>query len=140
MGISDFKISGQYLLNENYDNSRASDDINMKLRPITKLDKKNKTTPKKNLTIRLCRENVMSLSFFEFMANLEQLASRILEAQSLKLTFSLIVTFYLTKTENRTKKSLTQLSHCRFEQGYYFCQKLLILCKKMLTSAKLRES
>ena len=47
MGISDFEISGQYLLNENYDNSRASDDINMKLRPVTKLDKKNKTTSKK---------------------------------------------------------------------------------------------
>ena len=26
-------------------------------------------------------------------------------------TFSLIVTFYLAKTENRTKKSLTQLSY-----------------------------
>ena len=47
MGISDFEISGQYLLNENYDNSRASDDINMKLRPVAKLDKKNKTTSKK---------------------------------------------------------------------------------------------
>ena len=29
--------------------------------------------------------------------------------------FSLIVTFYLTKTENKTKKSLTQLSHYFFE-------------------------
>ena len=47
MGISDFEISGQYLLNKNYDNSRASDDINMKVRPVTKLDKKNKTTSKK---------------------------------------------------------------------------------------------
>ena len=28
-----------------------------------------------------------------------------------KIYFSLIVTFYLTKTENRPKKSLTQLSH-----------------------------
>ena len=28
-----------------------------------------------------------------------------------KLTFSLIATFYLTKTENRTKKSLAQSSH-----------------------------
>ena len=32
-----------------------------------------------------------------------------------KLTFSLIVIFYLTKTENRTKKSPTQLSHYCFE-------------------------
>ena len=33
---------------------------------------------------------------------------------SVKLTFSLTVTLYLTKTENRTKKSLTQLSHYCF--------------------------
>ena len=31
-------------------------------------------------------------------------------AWSAKLTFSLIVTFYLTKTENKTEKSLTQFS------------------------------
>ena len=34
---------------------------------------------------------------------------------SVILIFSLIVTFYLTKTENRTKKSLTQLSYYCFE-------------------------
>ena len=39
-------------------------------------------------------------------------------------------TLYLTKTEDRTKKSLTQLSHYCFEQRYYFSQKLLIFCKK----------
>ena len=33
----------------------------------------------------------------------------------IELTFSLITTFYLTKTENRTEKSLTQLSHYCFE-------------------------
>ena len=33
----------------------------------------------------------------------------------LKLTFSLIVPFYLTKTKNRAKESLTQLSHYCFE-------------------------
>ena len=41
--------------------------------------------------------------------------SWILDAQSVNFTFSLIVTFYLTKTENRTEKSLTQLSHYFFE-------------------------
>ena len=54
------------------------------------------------------------------MDNLEQSGSRMLDVYSVKLTFSLIATFYLTKTkskakkyltkiENRTKKSLTQL-------------------------------
>ena len=69
-----------------------------------------------------------SLSFFRFMVNLGQSGSRIPDAESVKLIFSLTVTFYLTKTENRTKKSLTQLSH-----------KTLIFCIKMLTSAKFRE-
>ena len=46
-GISDFRISGQSLIKENCHNSRTSDDIDMKLRPVTKLDKRNKTTSKK---------------------------------------------------------------------------------------------
>ena len=41
----------------------------------------------------------------------------------LKLVFSFIVTFYLTKTENRTKRSLTHLSHYCFELKYYLCHK-----------------
>ena len=44
------------------------------------------------------------------MPNLVSLtAILILDACYIKLTFSLIVTFYRTKPENRTKKSLTQL-------------------------------
>ena len=45
--ISDFWISGKSLIKENYHNSRASDDIDIKLRPVTKLAKRNKTTSKK---------------------------------------------------------------------------------------------
>ena len=39
-GISDFRISGQSFIKENCHNSRTSDDIDMKLGPVTKLDKK----------------------------------------------------------------------------------------------------
>ena len=46
-GISDFRISGQSLIKKNCHNSRISDDIDMKLGPVTKLDKRNKTTSKK---------------------------------------------------------------------------------------------
>ena len=46
-GISDFWISGQSLIKGNCHNSRTSDDIDMKLGPVTKLDKGNKTKPKK---------------------------------------------------------------------------------------------
>ena len=46
-GISDFRISGQLLRRENCLNSRNSDDIDMKLGPVTNIDKRNKTTSKK---------------------------------------------------------------------------------------------
>ena len=49
------------------------------------------------------------------MADSEQSRSRIPGAWSVVLTFSLKATFYLTKTENRTKKSLAQLSYYCFE-------------------------
>ena len=56
-GISDFQISGQSLIKKNCDNSRTSDDIDIKLGPVTKLDKRNKTTSKKKKKID---NNVMS--------------------------------------------------------------------------------
>ena len=39
-------ISGQYLIKQNFLNSRTSDDIDMKLGPVTKIDKRNKMTSK----------------------------------------------------------------------------------------------
>ena len=51
--IFDFQISGQSLLKENCHNSRSSDDIDIKLGPITKIDNKNKTTSTK-LTMTSC--------------------------------------------------------------------------------------
>ena len=62
----------------------------MKLAPLTKLDKR-KTT---------------SLLFVEVMANLKQLGSRIPDSRSIILTFLVITTFFITKTEIRTNKSL----------------------------------
>ena len=62
-----------------------------------------------------CQKTITSLSFFQLMVNLEQSGSRISDAESVKLTFSLTVTFYLIKTENRNKNSLTQLSQYCFE-------------------------
>ena len=46
-GFSDFRISGQSLIKQNCHNSRASDDIDMKLGPVTKLDNRNKTISKR---------------------------------------------------------------------------------------------
>ena len=50
--------------------------------------------------ITSCQQIVMYMSFFRFMANLEQPGSQIPDTWSLKLTFSLIVTYDLTKIEN----------------------------------------
>ena len=77
----------------------------MKLGPVTKLDKRNKT----------CWQIVTSLSFFGFLTNLEQSRDRILDTDSAKIMFSVPVAFFRIKTENRTKKSLIQLSHYCFE-------------------------
>ena len=44
---SDFQISGQSLIKENCHNSRTSNDIDMKLGPVSKLDKRHIATSKK---------------------------------------------------------------------------------------------
>ena len=45
-GISDFRISGQSLIKGNCHNSRTSEDIDMKLGPVNKCEKRNKRTSK----------------------------------------------------------------------------------------------
>ena len=94
----------------------------MKRGPVTKLYKRN-TVISYKLTVTSFQQIVTSLSFFQIMANLEQSGSWIQDVWSGILACLLIVTFYLTKTENRTKKSLTQLSYHCFEQRYYYHQK-----------------
>ena len=48
----------------------------MKLEPVTKLDNRNKTTSKK-FKMTLFWQTVRSLSFYQFMVNLEQSQSMI---------------------------------------------------------------
>ena len=86
----------------------------MKLGPVTKIDKRNKTTSK-SFDVTSCREIVTSLSFFGFLVNLEQSRDRIPDTESAKVMFLVTVIFCRTKTENRTEKPLTQLSHYCFE-------------------------
>ena len=45
-GISNFWIYGQSLINANFHDTRSIYDIDVKLGPVTKLEKKNKTTSK----------------------------------------------------------------------------------------------
>ena len=55
----------------------------MKLGPVTKIDKRNKTTSKK-LTLTSCPEIVTSLPFFGFLTNSEQSGVRIPDTESAK--------------------------------------------------------
>ena len=68
-----------------------------------------------SLTMTSCRKIVTSSSFSGFLANLEQSRDRIPDIESAKVMFLVTITFCRTKTENRTKKPLTQLSHYCFE-------------------------
>ena len=99
----------------------------MKLGPVTKLDKRNKTMSKK-FDVTSCQNIVASLSFFGFLVNLEHFAGRIPNTESAKVMFSVTLAFCFAKTGNRTKKSLTQLSHCCFldsflDKKHYFFAK-----------------
>ena len=57
----------------------------MKLGPVTKLDKRNKTS--KKLMLTSCRKIVTSLSFSGFLANLEQSGGRTPDTKSAKAVF-----------------------------------------------------
>ena len=109
-----FKISGQSLIKESCHNSRVTDHIDMELGPVTKPDKRNKTTSKK-FDVEVMSKNCDVISFFGFLADLEQSGGQTPDAESERVLFSVTVTFCLTETENRTKKPLTQLSYYSLE-------------------------
>ena len=71
--ISNFQISGQTFIEENCDNSRTNNDIDVKLGPVTKLEKKTRQYQKSDDGV--ISEFVTSLSFFGFITNLEQFES-----------------------------------------------------------------
>ena len=76
----------------------------MKLAPVIKLDKRNMTTWQ-NFDDGAVTTNCDVIVFFLFMVNFQGPGRQIPDARSIKLTFSLKVTLYLTKAENRTKRS-----------------------------------
>ena len=86
----------------------------MKLGPITKSYKIKKQCQRK-LDDDIMSVNCDVIVVFSIYGQSGATGSRIPDAQIVKLTFSLIVTFYPTKTANRIKRSLTQLSHYCFQ-------------------------
>ena len=85
----------------------------MKLGSLTKLEKRHKIMLKKS-NDDIMPTNCDVITIFPIYGQFA-VTWKIPDSQSAKLTFSLTVTCYLTKTENRTKKSLTQLSQNCFE-------------------------
>ena len=79
--------SGQSFIKENCHNSRTSNDIGVKFGPVTKINKRS-MVPLNKLTVKSCQKFVISLPFLQFMANLDQYRSHILDAWSVKLTIS----------------------------------------------------
>ena len=112
--ISDFRISGQSLIKENCYNSRTCDDIDIKLGSVPKPDKRNKTKSKK-FDDDVISENCGVIVIFRILGQFGAAWRPDWDTESAEVMFSVIVTFCLTKAKNRTKKSLTQLSHYCFE-------------------------
>ena len=107
MSISDFRISGQSLIKGNYHNSRTSDDIDRKFGPVTKLEKKNKATSKKidvGVIMANCEVIVTFPIYGQFGTTRKPDAGRIFCKTYIFINSNL----FLTKTESRTKKSLTK--------------------------------
>ena len=85
----------------------------MKPGPVTKFDKRNKTPSRKfddDAISKYYEVIVIFLIYGQFKV-IRKLNSGCIVY---KTYISLIVTFYLTETKNRTKISLTQLSHYCF--------------------------
>ena len=104
-----FQISLQILINKNYHNYRTSNDIDMKLGRVIKLYKRNTTTVTK-FDDDVVSSNYNIIVNIPIMADLEQFRSRILDVWSIILKFAKIM-FYLIKSDNRNKKSLTELPY-----------------------------
>ena len=68
-GILDFSIPGQSFINENGHNSGTSHDVEMKLGPVTKIDKKNSNI-KKNDDDDIMLENCDIIVFFPICGHL----------------------------------------------------------------------
>ena len=136
-GYSHFRISSKLFINENSHDSRTSHDIDVKVIPVTKRDKKN-TATSKNFDDNIMSANCDVIVLFPIYDILKPSRSYIPEAWSIKLAFPSTTTFYSTTTENSSKKPLTQLTYYCFK--VLFFQKMLTFCQKLLMSGKLRRS
>ena len=125
-GYFRFPISGQSLIKKKSKNFTIPEPVMIW---TWNLDQYLNLTRETNLKKIWRWRHVRKLWRHWFFANLEQFGGQIPDTESAKTMFLVMVTFCLIETENRTKKSLTQLSHC-FEWRYFFGQKTLFFCWK----------
>ena len=112
--ISNFRVSVQSLMKENCHNSRTRDDIHMKLGSVTKPDKRNKLTSKQidnDVVLTNSDVIVIFLIYSQFGPIRLPDSGRIVCKTYIFMKSNLLS----YKTENRTKKYRTQLSHYCFE-------------------------
>ena len=115
--------------NRNCHNCRTRDDIDTKLGPVTKSDRRRKPKSKK-LTMT---------SFWKIVTPLLGAIQKPDSGRIVSKTCIFIkITFYLTKTEDRTKKSLTQFKLFLWVKALFWPKNADFFKKKLLTSAKLR--
>lgn len=84
----------------------------MKLGQLNKVDKHNKV---KNFGDDIRSVNGDIITFFQFTTNLQSFRSRIPDAWFKKVIFSLTISVYLTESENRTQRFMTQSSYYYLE-------------------------
>ena len=102
--------------------------IDMNLVPVLDLKRETRQPPK--IDDRVMSENCDVIVFFLIYGQFTAIRKPNSGSMSIKLIFSLIVIFYPTEPENRTKKSLTQLLYYCFDYRYCFYQKILIFLRK----------
>ena len=119
-------------ISKNCHHARTSDDIDMKLGPVTKLDRRITTTSKK-MMMSLATYDVIVI--FSILVDLEQSGIRTPGTWYMILTFSLIATFRHIKIENKSNKSLTAFL---LWVKVLFLLKMLIFCQKRADISKIQ--
>ena len=120
--IFDSRISSQSLIQRNCRNSRTSDDVDMKLGSATKRNKKNKITSK------IFGDDVMSenrdvIAIFLIFGQFGEIQKPDSGCIVCKTYIFINSNFYLTKTENRTKKSLNSSHTIALSKGTILAKK-----------------
>ena len=103
----------RFPINKNCNNPWAINDIDIKLGPVTMFGKRNTVTLKK-VTKTWCQQ-IMTLLLLFLIYGCFGAIRNTNSGRMVCDSFLLIATFYLTKSENRTKKFLTQLSYYWFQ-------------------------